>query len=280
MGFNGQLREMQTSWYLLGNGYRAYNPRLMRFHSPDSWSPFNGGRLNAYMYCVGDPVNRSDPTGHFSLTNFIFGTMRFFSGDPGYHASGGGRGLLEIGAAIGSRAPNPGGISSTPIGNSPGLGDHAPTTLKHHPGFAQGAAMDGLTAMGSGKTRFVGGRFPVGSGRPRGSGRGPSRPQSLITIWEGPEYHPRIETLTLLTSAPGNSSFTTTHLPQLTPDPVHWNSPSLHQPPSPANSNYYPSPPGSPAGPSRWSSDDSFRSRSSRSSFGSSNSSNSSIRSS
>ncbi|MFJ3369100.1 RHS repeat-associated core domain-containing protein [Pseudomonas sp. NPDC086251] len=64
MGFNGQLREGNIGWYLLGNGYRAYNPRLMRFHSPDSWSPFGGGGLNAYMYCVGDPVNRSDPTGH------------------------------------------------------------------------------------------------------------------------------------------------------------------------------------------------------------------------
>jgi RHS repeat-associated protein len=64
-GFNGQLREAHIGWYLLGNGYRAYNPRLMRFHSPDSWSPFWRGGLNAYMYCVGDPVNHSDPTGHF-----------------------------------------------------------------------------------------------------------------------------------------------------------------------------------------------------------------------
>lgn len=64
LGFNGQLRERSIGWYLLGNGYRAYNPRLMRFHSPDSWSPFGRGGLNAYMYCVGDPVNRSDPTGH------------------------------------------------------------------------------------------------------------------------------------------------------------------------------------------------------------------------
>lgn len=64
VGFNGQLRERSIGWYLLGNGYRAYNPRLMRFHSPDSWSPFGRGGLNAYMYCVGDPVNRSDPTGH------------------------------------------------------------------------------------------------------------------------------------------------------------------------------------------------------------------------
>lgn len=75
IGFNGELREPRLGWYLLGNGYRAYNPTLMRFHSPDSWSPFEGGGLNAYMYCVGDPVNSSDPTGHMrclmmnSLTN-------------------------------------------------------------------------------------------------------------------------------------------------------------------------------------------------------------------
>jgi RHS repeat-associated protein len=85
LGFNGQLREADIGWYLLGNGYRAYNPRLMRFHSPDSWSPFGGGGLNAYMYCVGDPVNREDPTGHIpwvepwfkkllgNVAKFIFG---------------------------------------------------------------------------------------------------------------------------------------------------------------------------------------------------------------
>ncbi|MNV47648.1 hypothetical protein D3C71_1395230 [compost metagenome] len=64
LGFNGELREVELAWYLLGNGYRAYNTVLMRFHSPDSWSPFGEGGLNAYMYCVGDPVNASDPTGH------------------------------------------------------------------------------------------------------------------------------------------------------------------------------------------------------------------------
>ncbi|WP_259695878.1 RHS repeat-associated core domain-containing protein [Pseudomonas frederiksbergensis] len=64
LGFNGQLREAKIGWYLLGNGYRAYNPRLMRFHSPDSLSPFGEGGLNAYMYCGGEPVMNSDPTGH------------------------------------------------------------------------------------------------------------------------------------------------------------------------------------------------------------------------
>jgi RHS repeat-associated protein len=62
--YNGERCETQTGCYLLGNGYRAYNPGLMRFHSPDSLSPFGEGGLNAYAYTEGDPVNYSDPTGH------------------------------------------------------------------------------------------------------------------------------------------------------------------------------------------------------------------------
>jgi RHS repeat-associated protein len=70
LGFNGELHEAQTSWYLLGNGYRAYNPRLMRFHSPDSLSPFGKGGMNTYMYCKGEPVMNSDPTGRALLAFF------------------------------------------------------------------------------------------------------------------------------------------------------------------------------------------------------------------
>jgi RHS repeat-associated protein len=66
LGFNGELREKSIGWYLLGKGYRAYNPLLMRFHSPDGWSPFEAGGLNAYMYCNGEPVMGSDPSGHFN----------------------------------------------------------------------------------------------------------------------------------------------------------------------------------------------------------------------
>ena len=64
LGFNGERPDPMTGCYLLGNGYRAFNPVLMRFNSPDSLSPFGKGGLNAYVYCVGDPVNRLDPTGH------------------------------------------------------------------------------------------------------------------------------------------------------------------------------------------------------------------------
>jgi RHS repeat-associated protein len=64
LGYNGELSEAGTGWQLLGSGYRVYNPTLMRFHRPDSLSPFGEGGLNAYAYCVGDPVNSTDPTGH------------------------------------------------------------------------------------------------------------------------------------------------------------------------------------------------------------------------
>ena len=91
LGFNGQLRETTIGWYLLGNGYRAYNPRLMRFHSPDSWSPFGEGGLNPYMYCVGDPVNRVDPTGHWGALAALSGIQRL--GMAGYVMSTVGAGL-------------------------------------------------------------------------------------------------------------------------------------------------------------------------------------------
>ena len=64
LGFNGERTDPVTGHYLLGNGYRAFNPVLMRFNSPDSWSPFGRGGINAYGYCEGDPVNRVDPSGH------------------------------------------------------------------------------------------------------------------------------------------------------------------------------------------------------------------------
>jgi len=64
LGFNGALLEQRLECYLLGNGYRAYMPQLMRFNSPDSLSPFGRGGLNAYAYCYGDPINRTDSSGH------------------------------------------------------------------------------------------------------------------------------------------------------------------------------------------------------------------------
>ncbi|WEK30719.1 MAG: RHS repeat-associated core domain-containing protein [Candidatus Pseudomonas phytovorans] len=71
LGFNGEAREQLTGMYLLGQGYRAYGPTLMRFLAPDSLSPFDEGGLNAYGYCTGDPINYSDPTGHNRLMGLL-----------------------------------------------------------------------------------------------------------------------------------------------------------------------------------------------------------------
>lgn len=75
LGFNGERPDPVTGCYLLGNGYRAFNPVLMRFNCPDSWSPFREGGLNPYTYCLGDPINHYDQNGHSpilkSLIQFI-----------------------------------------------------------------------------------------------------------------------------------------------------------------------------------------------------------------
>jgi RHS repeat-associated protein len=64
LGFNGQERDPSTHCDLLGMGKRAFSPALMRFHSPDTLSPFDHGGLNAYTYCSDDPVNFIDTSGN------------------------------------------------------------------------------------------------------------------------------------------------------------------------------------------------------------------------
>jgi RHS repeat-associated protein len=63
LGFNGERADPVTGHYLLGNGYRAFNPVLMRFICADKLSPFKKGGVNSYAYCLGDPINLSDPDG-------------------------------------------------------------------------------------------------------------------------------------------------------------------------------------------------------------------------
>ncbi len=65
LAFSGERLDASSGLYHLGNGYRQFSPVMMRFCSPDSWSPFGAGGFNAYAYCAGDPINRTDPTGHF-----------------------------------------------------------------------------------------------------------------------------------------------------------------------------------------------------------------------
>ena len=84
LGFNGERPDPVTGHYHLGNGYRQFNPELMRFNNPDSWSPFGKGGLNAYAYCEGEPVLRIDPDGHAAI--FLRSIARKFGIGPSLKA--------------------------------------------------------------------------------------------------------------------------------------------------------------------------------------------------
>ncbi|VVP66584.1 hypothetical protein PS918_00407 [Pseudomonas fluorescens] len=79
LGFNGELRDPVTGHYLLGKGYRAFIPALMRFNRPDNLSPFDEGGLNPYAYCFGDPTNLQDPNGRSPIGHWRAITRRLMA---------------------------------------------------------------------------------------------------------------------------------------------------------------------------------------------------------
>ncbi|MGY2339991.1 RHS repeat-associated core domain-containing protein [Pseudomonas sp. SDO5532_S415] len=92
LAFNGEFLDPDNGWYLLGKGYRAYNPVLMRFHTRDSLSPFGSGGVNPYGYCRGNPIALRDPTGHEAIG--WSGRLRHPDEDYTPPSSGGGGGWL------------------------------------------------------------------------------------------------------------------------------------------------------------------------------------------
>lgn len=64
--YKGEFLERKSGCYLLGAGtHRPYSPTLGIFLAPDVASPFGAGGLNGLCYCASDPINRTDPSGHF-----------------------------------------------------------------------------------------------------------------------------------------------------------------------------------------------------------------------
>lgn len=66
--FMGEFFSQAMEGYILGNGYRTYSPTIMRFHAPDSMSPFLAGGLNSYAAFSNNPINNVDRSGHYSMT--------------------------------------------------------------------------------------------------------------------------------------------------------------------------------------------------------------------
>lgn len=107
LGFNGERLDRISGTTHLGNGYRAYNPILMRFNSPDCWSPFGNGGINPYVYCAGDPVNQADPSGHLSWQAWLGIGMgiagiglAIFTGGASIAAAGGVMAAYESSSAV------------------------------------------------------------------------------------------------------------------------------------------------------------------------------------
>lgn len=106
LGFNGEWLDPVLKGYHLGQGYRIYQPKLMRFNAPDSLSPFNGGMHNAYVYCQNDPINFTDPSGHLNISKILFGTFGMIAGIVGIAlaAPTGGSSLVLAAGIIGGVA--------------------------------------------------------------------------------------------------------------------------------------------------------------------------------
>lgn len=76
LNFNGERMDKVSGLYMLGNGYRWFSASLMRFNRPDNMSPFSAGGVNAYAYCLGDPMNLQDPEGNFAIRKIFSGLFR------------------------------------------------------------------------------------------------------------------------------------------------------------------------------------------------------------
>lgn len=147
LGFNGEARE-RSDWYLLGRGYRAFYPALMRFNRPDSESPFGTGGLNPYIYCEGNPVTFRDRSGHRrELPEYIYRPEPVEEPKPAPVVSSGGGGggwMAWLGVAI-SAVFLVASIVAAPW--SLGLG--APLLTSAITGIAMQAAGVGLAVVGT-----------------------------------------------------------------------------------------------------------------------------------
>ncbi|MBZ9783822.1 RHS repeat-associated core domain-containing protein [Pseudomonas sp. REP124] len=129
LAFNGEVRDAVGGWYLLGQGYRAYDPSLMRFFNPDPSSPFGAGGINCYKYCSGNPIAFSDPSGRtqqndlitnpwfgigVSVATAIFGIIvSLITFNPGPAAAAF---KLSTASAVGTLIVNTAGIAAATVG--------------------------------------------------------------------------------------------------------------------------------------------------------------------
>ncbi|MFW7382167.1 MAG: RHS repeat-associated core domain-containing protein [Oligoflexus sp.] len=79
-GFTGH--EQIDSQNLIHMNGRVYHPEIGRFTSPDAFiqDSYNLQSLNRYSYVWNNPLTNTDPSGHFSIGNFLGGLAGFVTG--------------------------------------------------------------------------------------------------------------------------------------------------------------------------------------------------------
>ena len=76
--YTGAVLDEETGLYYMNARY--YDPSTGRFVSQDSYRGESEGLWHLYAYCDSDPVNFTDPTGHYSRQNAIKYAKRWYNG--------------------------------------------------------------------------------------------------------------------------------------------------------------------------------------------------------
>ncbi|PAV73849.1 hypothetical protein WR25_05967 [Diploscapter pachys] len=158
LAYCGQAREAATGFYHLGNGYRSYDPCLMRFLSPDALSPFAKGGINAYNYCAGDPINYQDRNGRAPLRNTLPAI-----GAPGWNLRGN---MFQSAPSPGSTSPILTSTQTYDISTSPSpagaLGVDEYALAVGSAAAAMGHALVGFKQLGSNRKAALANFFAAG----------------------------------------------------------------------------------------------------------------------
>ncbi len=178
IGYNGELLDPHLGGiYHLGNGYRVYDPTIQRFHAPDDESPFGLGGANAYAYCMEDPVNHADPSGHVVVGRELVRSGSYLSDPLGneifFAVLGIGLGIATGGASLGLLGAAFGGTTASAAA---GLGFAALATEESNPDLSGvlrmfSVAVDFDGTFGSIMAHNIaakGGRLAAGLGRVSG----------------------------------------------------------------------------------------------------------------
>ena len=157
--YTGQELDPETGLYFYNARY--YNPTLGRFLSPDSIVPEPGNpqSLNRFSYVENNPVNRIDPSGHFSLGGFFKSLLPLLAGVVVGIATGGmGAPTVLAGMAGGAAA---GAVNTAVNGGNLGVNILAGAALG---GIAAGIGGPLAQSLGGGWTGAIGSGALLGAG--------------------------------------------------------------------------------------------------------------------